>query len=286
MEELYQVLQWYRTEDRAATICKIKSVLDNNGFLDMFIITINGLLVSEDPGKAEKIEAIIVQAGCNHLLEAGIEVDYDQVIKMPIILLEILNAIEGEMDSWEDYESLYDMIATESVYGLCNLIATVNGNMEIARYFDVIQNVEERVYETIISYVNYRMSKVEDDEPQRMSGKRIRLIREFCKRYPQNVLASIYVSAGVDYSDDTLLSRIDYEYEEQAPQNFYNNIADCIVGLVIRRADYYVDGYEHIAVYAELLIESDSAKDVLAVSRLTADKLKSIYDKVESDEQV
>ncbi|WP_438565535.1 hypothetical protein [Clostridium sp.] len=284
MSDLYDALCTERTQHRAEIICSLHDLLEDEGYVDMFACRLPQYIYDRDIiGRIDKIEAIIIQAGCNHLRDAGIEVVYDDVHRQPDILLEMITTIFITIDNWEDYESLIDMISSESAFGLSTVIAVVSGTLEPSKYMDVITSVEDRVYKMLINYVNHKMKTEGDDNPERMDKKIVDLIREFCKRCPTNPVAVAYTISGIEVADEAIMSTIDYEYEELAPQQYYKNISEAIVGLIVRREAFYTDGYDLICKYADLLIESDEPRDNLAICKAANMLLKDIYNYVEKE---
>lgn len=289
MSDLYTALCTGRTEHRAELVCAINDLLVEGGYEDMLAARLTGMIIDpEIDGRVDKIESTIIQCGCNRMQEAGIWVNFDDVYRQPDILLTMIKTIFHTIDNWEDYESLLDMISTETAYGLSTVIATVSGTLTPSVYMDVIVMVEDRFYETLIAYVNQKVKLQYDEEPERLNRRIVDLVREFCKRCPTNPVAANYVACGLDADDSYIMSQIDYEYEELAPQQYYKNLSESIAGLVVRKAEFYSDAYDLINDYAELLVESDEPRDILAVCKAANALIKDIYTTVEkaADEEV
>jgi hypothetical protein len=287
MQELYIVLTTGCTEFRAETLCKLKVLLDENGYEDQLIVQTEGLLINTDiPNRVELIQQAIVRAGVNLLMNAGIEVNYDLAYARPTVLHNMIKAINEQIDSWEDFEALFDIMGDDSAYSLATLIATVSGDNRPTEYMDLIVRVQERTYDNIRAFLQYRITKAADEgEIPRIPVRIVKLLQLYGTRHATNKVAEYYSQFGMDGSDADIMRHIDYEFEPEIPAPYYHSIAASIAGLIIRQCQYYSDAYELIEKYTSLLVESNGLKDAIAVSKQANDILKGLYEEVEKDEE-
>lgn len=287
MQELYIVLKTGCTEFRAETLCKLKALLDRNGYEDQLIVQTQGLLINPDiPNRVDLIQHAIVRAGVNLLMTSGIEVKYELAYARPTVLNDMISAINEKIEGWEDFESLFDIVSDDSAYSLATLIATVMGDNQPTQYMDLIVHVQTRTYNAIKSYLQYRIKKAADEgEIKRIPVRIVKLLQLYGIRHGTNKIAEYFGQYGMDASDADMMRHIDYVFEPEIPAPYYHNISVAIVGLIIRRSEYYSDAYNLIEYYTNQLVESDGLKDVIAVSKQTNDILKGLYDEVEKDEE-
>lgn len=287
MQELYIVLTTGCTEFRAETLCKLKLLLDKNGYEDQLIVQTEGLLINYDiPNRVDLLQQAIIRAGVNLLMASGIEVNYDLAYARPTVLHSMIEAINEKIDTWEDFESLFDIVSDDSAYSLATLIATVMGDNQSTQYMDLITRVQERTYTNIRDYLQYRINKAADEgEIDRIPVRIVKLLQLYGTRHSTNRVAEHYSQYGMSGSDADVMRHIDYEFEPEIPAPYYHNIAVAIVGLIIRQAQYYSDAYDLIEKYTSQLVESDGLKDVIAVSKQANDILKGLYEEVEKDEE-
>lgn len=287
MDELYQVLITGCSERRAKILCKIKDFLDKQGYEDMLIIHLDYLTVNPDmPDRVEKMQTVIVKAGCALLMENGIEVNYDTVYAQPSILYNIMIVINQKIDEWEDYESLLEIMTDGAGYELATVIANITGDLQPTKYMDAIIRVQDRVYTTIKNFLEAKIREAEDGEdivriPQRI----VELVKLYVERFPTNKVAEIFITSGIDVPDADMMRMVDYEYEPAMPKPYYHNIAVSIVGFIIRATPYYKESYPMIEQYAAQLVEPDGVKDMLTVCREVNEILELLHGEVDKDEE-
>lgn len=287
MDELYQVLVTGCSEQRAKSLCKIKSYLDTKGYEDMLIIHLDWLVINpEVPDRVNKIQNVIVQTGCALLVENGIEVDYQAVFAQPRTLFNIMVAINDKIDEWEDYESLLEIMTDGAAYELATVIAYVVGDKQPTRYLDVIVRVQDRVYTTIQQYLEYKIREAQDGvDIVRIPQRIVDLVKAYTVRFPTNKVAEIFTTAGIDVPDADIMRQIDYEFEPGIPKPYYHNIAVAVVGLIVRGNQYYTESYPLIERYAAQLVESDGVKDMLSVCREANEILQLLHDEVDTNNE-
>lgn len=287
MQELYYVLTLGCTELRAETLCKLKALLDSNGYEDQLIVQTEGLLINEDiPNRVDLLQQAIVRAGVNLMMNAGVELDYDLAYARPTVLHDMVKAIHEKIDSWDDFEALFDIVSDESAYSLATLIATVMGDNTPTNYTDLIVRVQDRTYQHLKDFLQYRIKKAADSgDIVRIPVRVVKLLQLYGTRYATNRVAEYFSQYGMDGSDADIMRHIDYEFEPEIPAPYYTNIAVAIVGLIIRQSQYYSDAYNLIEKYTSMLVETDGLKDIIAVSKQVNDILKGMYDEVEKDEE-
>lgn len=286
MQTIKQRLVDSCTEIRAEYLNNLYEFLLRQGYEDKLIVTLEPLLYNDDnPEPDIAIQRIIVHCSCQFLEEAGIEVDAQVAYNNPMALYNMLSSINETIELWEDYEGLLELFQSNTAYDLAAIISLVSGELKPTQYIDLIVRVQDRVFDTIRKYLEYRIQETSDEIPnERIPSKILDLVKLYVTRFSDNRVAAFYQTAGISCSDEQIMQQIDYEYESNMPAHYQHQIAVCAVGLIIRKAQYYTEAYALIEQYVHLLTDTNAAKDIISISKEADSILEMLYKEVENEE--
>lgn len=286
MQTIKQRLVDSCTEIRAEYLNNLYEFLLRQGYEDKLIVTLEPLLYNDDnPEPDIAIQRIIVHCSCQFLEEAGIEVDAQVAYNNPMALYNMLSSINETIELWEDYEGLLELFQSNTAYDLAAIISLVSGELKPTQYIDLIVRVQDRVFDTIRKYLEYRIQETSDEIPnERIPSKILDLVKLYVTRFSDNRVAALYQTAGISCSDEQIMQQIDYEYEPNMPAHYQHQIAVCAVGLIIRKAQYYTEAYALIEQYVHLLTDTNAAKDIISISKEADSILEMLYKEVENEE--
>jgi len=278
MIDLYNdILHSSRTVERATPLYKIVEMLYVAGYddtLDEIIIHVGS---DEHYTLADiivPIESLIIKSANAFLLRLGVDVDRVNINTNPAAVEAIMAAIITDIESFDDYDSLLDIIDSEesNEVKLADVVATIH-NSSSSTIVDIVDNVSDKLMRVIQSaLIGKRLVEREENEAADLvTANRIAL---FLSLYPDNRINTLLDSYGYKLPLSTLIEQIELDHDSV---NFVQDVAITAVGIVAAKYSEYEQAYEQLETVIDLLLDNDNMDSRKSVARASVDALAPLY---------
>lgn len=258
-----------RTEERAASMYELVELLTAIGYEDELS---RGYALAKDNVESAigELESIIVKCTASLGQKLGLELNIDAVYKSPRNAVALLKVLLGDMEDYEDFETLHGLATIEETpeYILESILRVIYSDNSI--YLEeMILSAEPRLMAALLTYLESKMiANADSDFDIDVTQRMLRYLRVL----PSNPAANLFVYSPHLLEPEKLAKDLDCEVEGF---NYLELEVMYLVGLCVLDSDTYDEAYRKLVVRVELI---SSERDVYDhILRESVEPLKQIY---------
>lgn len=284
---LVSVLHEARHENRATAIIGLAEVLCGCGYGDGLELGITSIVAKYDSSAdaVMELEDFIYRNTMELVETLGLEVDFDECYRRPDHLLDIINVILEEIESYDDFDSLLSIVDSGEPRNIIigNLTAFIKSS-SASDYHALVNDASEKLHNTVRGALVARQM-IDDSYEADFKQDIVRNVVEFCKMFPSNPVVALFENYGYTKTTVELVSEVVVPYDSNLPNLYPAVVGQAAAGIVLSKCDSYEKAYEQ-KDHVISQIMADEHKDMIETAlRYANAALETIFNKDANDEE-
>lgn len=284
---LVSVLHEARHENRATSIIGLAERLCEFGYGDGLELGITSIVAKYDSSADAvlEVEDFVYRNVMELVTTLGLEVDFDECYRRPDQLLDIVNVILEEIESYDDFDSLLSIVDSGEPRNIVigNLTAFIKST-SASDYHTLVNDATEKLHKTIRGALIARQM-IDDSYEADFKPEIVRNVVQFCKMFPSNPAVALFENYGYTKPTNELISEVDIPYDVNQPTMYPAVVGQAAAGIVLTKCDTYDKAYEaKDGVISQIM--SDEHKDMIEVAlRYANAALETIFNEGANNEE-
>ena len=277
MIELYdEVLTDGRLHERKVPLVGLVTILYNTGYesemdlIHTFLATNDGL-----QELTAQVENNIFTSVRSLLIKLGVDISIEDVYQYPMDTYNLLITILEEIENYEDYESLVNIVDSGEppTIVLADLTTFIVGDTQNVLQ-EIIVSVTDALMRVIRSSLTSRaLLDYDVDTPDHDAAIRA---AAFITKYPNNYITDLLTDYGYTQTESMLVTSVDLDVA--TVDNYLKVLANTAAGIIYVKHETHESGLNRIEAIVDLLIDESLATKKLAVYSDTLQLVNELYE--------